>query len=81
MPEIGLFGSEGGAPTHGVPTLSARFPLLIGPQGIRSGLAIFSPPGDNFIPERTVHLRSSRSRYFQIESEPGTPFLLKGARV
>jgi hypothetical protein len=22
MPEIGLFGSEGGAPTHGVPTLS-----------------------------------------------------------
>jgi NAD(P)-dependent dehydrogenase (short-subunit alcohol dehydrogenase family) len=24
MPEIGLFGSEGGAPTHGVPTLSAR---------------------------------------------------------
>ena len=23
MPEIGLFGSEGGAPTHGVPTLSA----------------------------------------------------------
>ena len=25
MPEIGLFGSEGGAPTHGVPTLSAIF--------------------------------------------------------
>ena len=24
MPEIGLFGSEGGAPTHGVPTLSGR---------------------------------------------------------
>jgi hypothetical protein len=24
MPEIGLFGSEGGAPTHGVPTLSLR---------------------------------------------------------
>jgi hypothetical protein len=24
MPEIGLFGSEGGAPTHGVPTLSDR---------------------------------------------------------
>ena len=24
MPEIGLFGSEGGAPTHGVPTLSAH---------------------------------------------------------
>ena len=24
MPEIGLFGSEGGAPTHGVPTLSSE---------------------------------------------------------
>jgi hypothetical protein len=24
MPEIGLFGSEGGAPTHGVPTLSSQ---------------------------------------------------------
>src|SRR6476619_5991814 len=24
MPEIGLFGSEGGAPTHGVPTLSVQ---------------------------------------------------------
>ena len=27
MPEIGLFGSEGGAPTHGVPTLSFQLSL------------------------------------------------------
>ncbi len=28
MPEIGLFGSEGGAPTHGVPTLSVAYRQL-----------------------------------------------------
>ena len=31
MPEIGLFGSEGGAPTHGVPTLSVGKPSRLAP--------------------------------------------------
>ena len=29
MPEIGLFGSEGGAPTTGVPTLSDAFDFVL----------------------------------------------------
>jgi hypothetical protein len=33
MPEIGLFGSEGGAPTHGVPTLSWLAPKFFEFEG------------------------------------------------
>ncbi len=36
MPEIGLFGSEGGAPTHGVPTLCAG---VSKPSRLTSGLS------------------------------------------
>ena len=41
MPEIGLFGSEGGAPTHGVPTLSVGKPSRLAPgaSGAQRGKA------------------------------------------
>jgi hypothetical protein len=46
MPEIGLFGSEGGAPTHGVPTLSTAGRLTYGSRLAATATTLIPDPSE-----------------------------------